>query len=146
MRQILMLGALLSLGFSSAYALNVEIQHMSTVFANQGMCSAKFDFVAYDFLENVKRIDFTLVAKDKKGKVQYVENLSSGAEDFNMVSGKTYGSIYMEGEEICGSDEWIIYIPKALIVYKNGKPALDIVKSKKLKFNDFKPMKIVIGK
>lgn len=130
----------------NAFDSDMVIQHTSLEYVNNGVCSSAFEYKVFDFMDAVSRIEFTVIAKEPKGNIEKAETLISYAKDFNMVGGKTYGTIYFEGEDVCKSDNWVISIPKVLVVFEDGTPAYDFVKSKKITVEKFKPYKIIIGK
>ena len=107
------------------------------------MCSLAFDVTANEAFDNIESIDFTVTMKDKNGKIIDTEQVT--ADDFNFVGNKTYGGFFIEGESACNAFGETLNITKAVVNHNDGTKAEDIVKTKKLKNDDFKPMKIIIG-
>ncbi|HCQ9810147.1 hypothetical protein I1W56_01210 [Acinetobacter baumannii] len=132
---------------SSAYALpkdaEIYVRNTHASYVNRGMCSLAFDVIAYDALDNIESIDFTVTMKDKNGKLIGRDQVT--ADEFNFVGGKTYGRFFIEGEKACNAFGENLNIIKAIVKHNDGTKAEDIVKTQKLKVDDFKPMKIVIG-
>lgn len=120
----------------------IEIKNSNASYVNRGACSIAFDLVAYDFLNNVDHIKFSVIAKNKAGKEILRDELV--ASDFNMVGGRTYSDIFLEGEEACDAFGETLLITKAIVIYNDGTKPENIIQTKKLKLSDFKPMKIVI--
>lgn len=129
----------------SAAPLNttISIKNTHASYVNGGMCSIAFDLVAYEFLDNVQKINLSVTLKDKKGKEIDKEVVT--VDEFNMVGGKTYSGFFIEGENACNAFGETLIISKALVYYNDGTKIEDIVKTKKLVIDDFKPMKIIIG-
>jgi len=121
----------------------ISIKNFEASYVNRGICSIAFDMVAHDFLENVEKIDFYYVLKTRKGEL--IEKGISTANDFNMVGGRTYGDFFIESEGACGGFGGVVDIPKAIVTYNDGTRPEDIVKTKKLIVDDFKPVKLNIG-
>lgn len=132
---------------SNAYAIpkdsEIYVRNTHASYVNQGMCSLAFDINAYDALDNIESINFTVIMKDKNGK--RIDSDEVTADEFNFVGGKTYGGFYIEGESACNAFGETLIISKAIVNHNDGAKSEDIVKSKKLKVSDFKPMKILIG-
>jgi hypothetical protein len=120
----------------------VYVRNTHASFVNGGICSLAFDVTAYDAIENLENIEFSVAMQDKTGKLIARDVVS--ADDFNFVGGKSYGSFYIESEQACDAFGETLVISKAIVHYNDGTAAEDIVKTKKLQFNDFKAMKIVI--
>ena len=129
--------------FAAPLDTTISIKNTNASYVNRGMCSIVFDLVAYDFLDNVKKIDFSVIIRDKKGKE--IDREVVTVDEFNMVGGKTYSGFFIEGENACKAFGETLIISKALVYYNDGTKIEDIVKTKKLVIDDFKPMKIVIG-
>ena len=121
----------------------IYVRNTHASYANGGMCSLAFDIKAYDALDNIESIDFTVIMKDKNGKL--IDSDEVTADEFNFVGGKTYGGFYIEGESACNAFGETLIISKAIVKHNDGTKPEDIVKTKKLRVDDFKPMKIQIG-
>ena len=147
MKQALLLTALL---FSSMFLLaepidtKVSIRNFLFSYVNRGMCSVAFDVTAYDFIENVKEIEFKVLIKDKKGRLLDLATVT--ADEFNRVSGKAYSQFFLEGEEACGFSGETLEVVKAVVIYNDYTPSEDIIETNKLEIQEFNPMKIVIKK
>lgn len=120
----------------------VYVRNTHASYVNGGMCSLAFDVTANDSIENLENIEFTVTMQDKAGKIIARDVVT--ADEFNFVGGKSYGGFFIEGEEACNAFGETLLISKAIVNYNDGRKSEDIVKSKKLKFDDFKAMKIVI--
>ena len=107
------------------------------------MCSLAFDVTAYEALDNIESIEFTVIMKDKNGKL--IDSDEVTADDFNFVGGKTYSVFYIESESACNAFGQTLIINKAIVQHNDGTKPEDIVKTKKLRLDEFKPMKIQIG-
>jgi hypothetical protein len=132
---------------SSAYAIpkdaEIYVRNIHASYVNGGICSLAFDVSAFDALDNIESIDFTVTMKDKNGKLIGRDQVT--ADEFNFVGGKTYGGFFIESESACNAFGEILNISKAIVNHNDGTKAEDIVKTRKLKVENFKPMKIVIG-
>ncbi|MDX8164392.1 hypothetical protein [Acinetobacter pittii] len=132
---------------SNTYAITkdaeIYVRNTHASYVNRGMCSLAFDIIAYDALDNIESIDFTVTMKDKNGKL--IDRDQITADEFNFVGGKTYGRFFIEGEKACDAFGENLNISKAIFKHNDGTKSEDIVKTQKLKVDDFKPMKIVIG-
>jgi len=132
---------------SNTYAITkdaeIYVRNTHASYVNRGMCSLAFDIIAYDALDNIESIDFTVTIKDKKGKLIGRDQIT--ADEFNFVGGKTYSKFYIEGESACDAFGGNLNITKAIVNHNDGTKAEDIVKTQKLKVENFKPMKIFIG-
>ncbi|MFN4367169.1 MAG: hypothetical protein ACK4GA_06120 [Acinetobacter sp.] len=141
---VLVLGSMM---MSSAYALpkdaEIYVRNIHASYVNGGMCSLAFDVTAFDALSNIESIDFTVTMRDKNGKL--IDSDRVTADEFNFVGGKTYGGFFIEGESACAAFGETLNISKAIVNHNDGTKAEDIVKTKKLKVENFKPMKISIG-
>lgn len=137
-----------SMAFSTVNAASIdipiEIRNTHASFVNGGMCSLAFDLSANDALENIEKIDFSFSMKDKNGKL--ISNETATADDFNFVGGKTYSGFFIEGESACDAFSETLIVNKAIVSYNDRTKPEDIVKTKKLIIDDFKPMKIIVGK
>lgn len=133
--------------FCNAYALpkdaEIYVRNTHASFVNGGICSLAFDVSAYDAFENLESIDFTISMKDKNGKLIGKDLVT--ADEFNFVGGKTFGGFYIESENACEAFGETLNITKAVVNHNDSTKAEDIVKTKKLKVDNFKPMKIIIG-
>lgn len=142
-----LLGAIVSLLGSSIFAApldtTISIKNSHASYTNGGICSLAFDLMAYAFLDNVREIKFNTTLKDRKGNI--IGHDVSSVSEFTMVSGKTYGSFFIESEQACKAFGETVVINKANVYYNDGTKSEDIVKTKKLEIDSFKPVKIIIG-
>lgn len=131
---------------SNAYAIpknsEIYVKNTHASFVNRGMCSLAFDITAYDALVNIESINFKIMMKNKNGKL--IDSDEVTADEFNFVGGKTYGQFFIESESACDAFGETLLISKAIVNHNDGTKPEDIIKSKKLKVDDFKPMKILI--
>ncbi|EPF75574.1 IrmA family protein [Acinetobacter rudis] len=146
MKKAWMFLALTTMVAGNSYAAGLDttvyVRNTHASYVNGGMCSLAFDVTANDSIENLENIEFTVTMQDKAGKIIARDVVT--ADEFNFVGGKSYGGFFIEGEEACNAFGETLLISKAIVNYNDGRKSEDIVKSKKLKFDDFKAMKIVI--
>lgn len=146
MKKAWMFLALTTMVAGNSYATGLDttvyVRNTHASYVNGGMCSLAFDVTASDSIENLENIEFTVTMQDKAGKIIAHDVVT--ADEFNFVGGKSYGGFFIEGEEACNAFGETLLISKAIVNYNDGRKSEDIVKSKKLKFDDFKAMKIVI--
>lgn len=140
--------SLLSLMLSStAYAIpndsEIYVRNTHASFAYGGICSLAFDITAYDALNNIEYIKFNVTMKDKNGKLIARDEVTT--DDLNVVGSKTHGRFFIESESACNAFGETLNIDKAIVVHNDGTKPEDIVKSKRLKVDNFKPMKILIN-
>ncbi|WP_335970091.1 hypothetical protein [Acinetobacter bereziniae] len=132
---------------NSAHAIpkdsEIYVRNTHASYVNNGMCSLAFDVKAYDALDNIESIDFTVTMKNKNGKVLGTDKTS--VSDLNFVGGRTYGNFYVEGKSACDAFGETLVITRAIVNHNDGSKPVDIVKTKQLKTEEFKPMKIIIG-
>lgn len=132
---------------NSAHAIpkdsEIYVRNTHASYVNNGMCSLAFDVKAYDALDNIENIDFTVAMKDKNGKLIGRDQII--ADEFNFVGGRTYGNFYVEGKSACDAFGETLVITRAIVNHNDGSKPVDIVKTKQLKTEEFKPMKIIIG-
>ena len=122
---------------------NIAIKNTHATYVNSGICSLAFDLVAFDFLNNVKEIEFKVTLKDKKGKL--ISNEEATASEFDMAGGRTFGTFFIESEKACEAFGETVVFNKAIVYYNDGTKPEDIVRTKKLEVDSFKPVKVVIG-
>ncbi len=130
---------LLAFSCLAAPAYAIDFWNSSTVYANQGQCSAQFSFDSA--MDEIKKLSVAVSAIDKSGK-----KVTSGVlevEQFGESNANRYAYAFLEGEEIC-NDDLTILVTKATAMV-NGKRT-DLLKSKWLSARDFKPFKIRVGK
>lgn len=92
----------------------LEIWHSSTVWANQGMCSATFTLDSG--MESVGHLKIGIALIDPQGKV--VTNDELEVESFGDSEATRYQTTYGEGESYCDSDLRVQLV--SLSVEQNG--------------------------
>lgn len=128
--------------YAAALDTEVYVRNTHASYVNGGMCSLAFDVTAFEAIENIDNIEFTVTMQNQAGKLIAREVVT--ADEFDFIGGKTYGGFFIEGEKACDAFGETLVISKAIVNYSDGSKAEDIVKTKKLKFDNFKAMKIVI--
>ncbi len=117
----------------------LEFWHSGTVWANQGMCSAIFRFDAGE--EAIRNLKISVSAIDKAGKKVASDVLE--IEQLGQSSADRYAETYLTSEEMC-NDDLTIVVNKATAII--DEKTVDLLKTKSLSAQDFKPFKIKIGK
>lgn len=111
---------------------------------NHGECGIVFDVKTDGYIEpDIREIEFYVTLKDASGKS--VDHIVGSASEFQYAGGKSFFDIVFGGQEVCGAIGNTVVFNKVLVSFKDGTRAKDIVKSKQLKVDKFKPVKIVIG-
>lgn len=139
---LIILQAFASIAFASDTTAVVTLSHDSTVYANRGICSAKFSYEIDEYIDQVYSLEISLVAKDLKNKVVFSEKISQLTSDMTSVGGRVYGEFFLEDEAICESKNWSIEIASARFTFKDGHVSKDLIKSKQIVGSTFKPMPI----
>lgn len=125
--------------FAAPAAYAVDFWHSSTVFANQGQCSAVFSFDSG--MQEIEKLQVSVSALNKAGK-----KVASGVleiEAFGQSSADRYADAFFEGEALC-SDDLTIVVNKASAVIEGKRT--DLLKTKSIAARDFKPFAIRLGK
>lgn len=122
----------------------ISIKNTHASYSNGGMCSLAFDIQAPEYIPELREMQFYATLINNKG--QEVDHLVADITDFNEVGGKTYGTFYLESEAACDVFGERVVFNKAMIYFTDGRKGEDIIKTKKLILDDFKPVKILIGK
>lgn len=131
------LAALMS---SVVFATPITLQHVTTTYVNSGICSAAINVTIHDFLGENNKLYLDLVATDKTGKVKIASENIITYDDVQNLSGKATTNVFIESEEVCGADRtWTINVKRAVLV-ADGKRQ-DLLKTKQVHIDDFKPMK-----
>ena len=134
--------SLLSFISSVVLATPITLQHAKTGYVNSGICSAVVDVTVDDFLGTYDKLYLDLVAKDKAGKIKGTSEDIIAYDDVQNLSGKAFGKVFIESEDMCEADRtWTIQVKRAILVI-DGKRE-DLLKSKQVQIDDFQPMKIV---
>lgn len=122
----------------------ITLQHTKTTYVNSGICSALVDVTIHDFLMGSDKLYLDLVAQDKTGKIKVLSKNIITSEDVQNISGKALGGVYLESEDICGSDRsWTITVTRA-VLQQNGVSE-DLLKTKQVAIDNFEPMKIKVN-
>lgn len=130
---------------SFSRATPITLQHTKTTYVNSGICSALVDVTIHDFLMDDDKLYLDLVAKDKTGEIKVLSKNVITYEDVQNISGKALGGVFLESEDICGSDRsWTISVTRA-VLQQNGVRE-DLLKTKQVMIENFQPMKIVVKK
>lgn len=119
----------------------VVIQHMSTAFANQGMCSVRFSLATAmgDGDAGTVTVDVAFMDKQKKevARGQLVADLTDST------AGR-YQEVSTEGEDLCLDPETTVVIRKARS--ENQGKRYDLLKLKKIPGSSFHPYPITFGR
>ena len=110
---------------------------------NNSACSIDFSLMARGSLDNVEYIHFHSILKNKKNEI--ILKQISKSYGFVEVGGKYFGSFFIDGEKACKGFGGIVDITKAIVTYNDGTEPEDIIKTKKLIIDNFKPVTINIG-
>lgn len=111
---------------------------------NQGECGIVFEVETKGYIEpEIREIEFYATLKDAQGKS--LDHIVEKANKFEYVGGKSFFNIVLEGLEACKAMGNTVVFNKVLVNFNDGSRPKDIVKSKQLKVNKFKPVKIVIS-
>ena len=110
---------------------------------NNSDCSIDFSLIARGSLDNVEHIYFHSILKNKKNEI--ILKQISKSYGFVEVGGKYFGSFFIDDEGACAGFGGVVDITKAIVTYKDGTKPEDIIKTKKLIIDNFKPVKINIG-
>lgn len=135
----LIAGLVVATSCLTAPAYAITFWHSNTVWAGQGQCSAVFSFDSG--MEEIKNLQVSISAVNKAGK-----KVSSGVlevKEFGQSSADRYSDAILEGEEVC-DDNLTIVVNKATAIV-DGKRT-DLLKSKSISAQDFKPFKIRMAK
>lgn len=121
----------------------ISIKNTHASYSNGGICSLAFDIQAPEYISELREMQFYATLLNNKG--QAVDHLVADLSEFNEVGGKTYGTFYLESDAACEVFGESVLFNKVMVYFNDGRKAEDIVKTKKLIVDDFKPMKIMIG-
>lgn len=116
----------------------ISVKHVSTAFANMGICSARFGIDGpYDV-----ELELSLSFLSPSGKVLTEGTINTKLEASS--AGK-YVEEFVESEAVCGlPDNTKVVITKAIA--KTSENTFDLIKLGKLNVEYFQPYRIEIGK
>lgn len=119
----------------------VAIQHMSTAFANQGMCSVHFSLETTmgDGDAGTVTVDVAFIDKHKK-----VVARGQLVADLNDSTARRYQEVNVEGEDMCLDPETTVVVRKARA--ENQGKRFDLLKLKKIRSSSFHPYPITFGR
>ena len=87
------------------------------------------DVTVHDFLGTYDKLYLDLVAKDKAGKIKGTSEDIIAYDDVQNLSGKAFGKVFIESEDMCEADRtWTIQVKRAILVI-DGKRE-DLLKAK----------------
>ena len=141
MKKLIIGTILLPISFN-VLATPITLQHVTTTYVNAGICSAAINVTIHDFLGESDKLYLDLEAKDKSGRVQGTSENEITYDDVQSVSGRSYSKVFIESETMCGADRtWTVQVKRAVLV-ADGKRQ-DLLKTKQVHIDDFRPMRIV---
>ncbi len=133
---------LVALMSSVVLATPITLQHVTTTYVNSGICSAAINVTIHDFLGENDKLYLDLVAIDKTGKVKIASENIITYDDVQNLSGKATTNVFLESEEVCRADRtWTVQVKRAVLVADGNR--LDLLKTKQVHIDDFRPMRIV---
>ena len=118
----------------------VYLQHLSTTFANQGMCSIRFGISSETGGGVAGNVEVQMRFLDPKGKVLHQGKVNTSLDDSAVGS---YKEEFVEGEGLCFPDGTRVVVTKAT-AETNGK-VHDLVKLGKIKEAPFRPYRITVA-
>lgn len=124
--------------FAIAPAQAIEFWHSNTVWAGQGMCAATFTFDSG--MDRVEDLAVLLSMVDSAGNKTALGVLE--IPEFGGSSASRYDQVFLESEEVCADDLWLV-VDKATAVVE-GKP-VDLLKDGGLSVRDFRPFRVRVG-
>jgi interleukin receptor mimic protein A len=136
LKKILIAGAFLLT--SPAYA--VDFWHSDTSGMQQGICEAKFSFDSTG--EEVNDVKIAISTVNKAGK-----KLSSGTlavPKLGVTPVDRYATAFFDSKELCEPAQLSFVVDSATASI--GGKSVDLLKTKKLRVREFKPIKIRVGK
>jgi hypothetical protein len=132
---------------SSAYAADkatvptVTISHISTAYANRGMCSIRFGLGTAMGDGDAGDISVMLKFIDKNGKPLYQGVIGASLSDSE--AGR-YQEVFLEDEDICFDSSTRVQVVQATAT--PGKKKFNLIKLHKIVVDDFRPYTISIPK
>lgn len=119
----------------------VIIQHMSTAFANQGMCAVRFSLETTTGEGDAGTVNIDLTFLDKQKKEVARGRIT--AELYDSTAGRYHEDI-VEGEDMCLDNETTVVVRRARSEYQGRK--YDLLKLKKMRVSEFRPYKIIFAR
>jgi len=119
----------------------VTIRHISTAYANQGMCSLRFGLGTSMGDGDAGEVSLKLKFVDTKGHELYRGEISALLTDSE---GGRYQEVFLEDQNICFDSSTKIRVLRATA--KPANKTFDLLKLHKVVVDDFKPMEISIPK
>jgi hypothetical protein len=129
---------------SAVLATPITLQHVTTTYANSGICSAAIDVTLDGFLGEQDKLYLDLIAKDKAGRVQGSSKNEITYDDVQSVSGQSYSKVFIESETMCAADQtWTVEVKRAVLI-TDGKRE-DLLQTKQVQIDNFQPMKFKVN-
>lgn len=119
----------------------VSIRHISTAYANQGICSLRFGLGTSMGDGDAGDVSLRLKFVDLKGRELLQGEISASLDDSE--AGR-YQEVFLEDPNACLDSSTKIHVLRATA--RIGKKKFDLLKLRKLAVDDFKPMSIKIPK
>jgi hypothetical protein len=119
----------------------VSIRHISTAYANQGICSLRFGLGTSMGDGDAGEVTIKLRFVDPKGRELLQGEISASLNDSE--AGR-YQEVFLEDPSACLDSSTKVQVLRATA--KIGKKKFDLLKLRKLVLDDFKPMLINISK
>jgi len=119
----------------------VAIRHISTTYANQGICSLRFGLGKFIGDGDAGEVIIKLKFIDPKGRELLQGELFASLD--NSETGR-YQEVFLEDPNACLDSSTKVIVLRATA--KIGKKKFDLLKLHKLVIDDFKPMAIIIQK
>ena len=142
----LILAALLALTpivYAKDSGIGLRLAHMATEYSNMGVCAVDVRYVLDSNSDDIKSLGLVLSIKNTKGQVVHKEDFL--IDDMNSTSGKYWGSIFLEGENLCDTNGWTLEVLKANLNFDGGRVE-NLIKLNRVYIKDFKPMAIKVRK
>ncbi len=117
----------------------VSIRHISTAYANQGICSLRFGLGTSMGEGDAGEVTLKLKFISPKGRELLQGEISASLSDSE--AGR-YQEVFLEDPGACLDASTKVQVLRATA--KIGKKNFDLLKLKKLELDDFKPMSITI--
>lgn len=119
----------------------ITIQHMSTAFANQGICSVRFSLETMMGDGDAGSVTLDLRFLDKQKKEVARGQLFA---DLNDSTAGRYQEVFVEGEDMCLDPDTTVVVRRARSEYQGKK--FDLLKLKKLRRSTFRPYPVTFGR
>jgi hypothetical protein len=123
--------------------IGLRLAHMATEYSNMGVCAVDVRYVLDSNSDEIENLALVLSIKNTKGKVVHKEDFL--IDDMNSASGKYWGNIFLEGENLCDTNGWSLEVSKANLNFDGGRVE-NLIKLNRVYIKDFKPMPIKIRK